>query len=87
MSQGLQGAPVKGALLGLTAAALFGLSTPFAKLLLPSMGPLILAALLYLGGGLGLVGFSAIRRLDGSARARRSPIPCGCSRRLRRRAC
>jgi len=38
----------------LAAAVLFGLSTPFAKLLLPGMGPLMLAALLYLGAGLGL---------------------------------
>jgi drug/metabolite transporter (DMT)-like permease len=35
----------------LAAAALFGLSAPLAKLLLPSVRPLMLAALLYLGGG------------------------------------
>ena len=38
----------------LVAAVLFGASTPFAKLLLPGTGPLLLAALLYLGAGLGL---------------------------------
>ncbi|MGQ0505832.1 MAG: EamA family transporter [Myxococcaceae bacterium] len=44
----------KGAVLGLSAAALFGASAPVAKLLLPTAGPLVLAALLYVGGGLGL---------------------------------
>ena len=44
-----------GAALGLTAACLFGLSAPFAKLLLSEIGPLTLASLLYLGAGLGLL--------------------------------
>ncbi len=39
---------------GLGAAILFGLSTPFAKLLLPHSDPLALAAMLYLGAGAGL---------------------------------
>lgn len=38
----------------LLAAALFGASTPFAKLLVGEMSPLLLAGLLYLGSGLGL---------------------------------
>jgi drug/metabolite transporter (DMT)-like permease len=38
----------------LAAAALFGASTPFAKLLLGQTSPWLLAALLYLGSGLGL---------------------------------
>ena len=42
------------ALLALAAAALFGASVPFAKLLLGEMSPVILAGLLYLGSGLGL---------------------------------
>lgn len=42
------------ALLALAAAALFGASTPFAKLLLAEITPLMLAGLLYLGGGCGL---------------------------------
>jgi drug/metabolite transporter (DMT)-like permease len=45
---------VKGAALGLAAAATFGASAPVAKLLLPGFGPLALAGLLYLGAGLGL---------------------------------
>lgn len=44
----------EGALLALTAAALFGLSTPAAKILLGSLPPLYMAGLLYLGMGLGL---------------------------------
>jgi hypothetical protein len=39
---------------GLGAAVLFGVSTPFAKLLLPSSGPFMLAGLLYLGAGIGM---------------------------------
>ena len=54
---------IKGAVLGLSAAALFGLSAPVAKLLLPSSTPLVLASLLYLGGGLGLTGLDVLRRL------------------------
>lgn len=41
-------------LTALAAAALFGASTPFAKLLAGAMSPLLLAGLLYLGSGLGL---------------------------------
>jgi len=38
----------------LMAAVLFGLSTPFAKLLLGNTAPVMLAGLLYLGSGIGL---------------------------------
>jgi len=41
----------------LLAAALFGVSAPLAKLLLGSVEPIPLAALLYLGAGLGLVSY------------------------------
>jgi drug/metabolite transporter (DMT)-like permease len=41
-------------LYALCAAALFGASTPFAKLLTGDMPPVLLAGLLYLGSGLGL---------------------------------
>jgi drug/metabolite transporter (DMT)-like permease len=44
----------KGPAYALLAAALFGASTPFAKLLLGQTQPILLAALLYLGSGLGL---------------------------------
>jgi drug/metabolite transporter (DMT)-like permease len=42
------------AFLALAAAALFGASTPFAKLLLGEVSPVVLAGLLYLGSGVGL---------------------------------
>lgn len=45
---------LRGGLYGLLAAALFGASAPFSKLLLPHVGPLTLAALLYLGAALPL---------------------------------
>ncbi|MGH7207599.1 MAG: DMT family transporter, partial [Nitrospiraceae bacterium] len=51
---------VRGATFGLVAAALFGVSPPFAKLLLPEAGPLLIAGLLYLGAGLGLLAFELI---------------------------
>jgi len=43
-----------GPALGLASAALFGASTPFAKLLLGEVDPWLLAGLLYLGSGVGL---------------------------------
>lgn len=44
----------RGALFGLAAAALFGMSAPICKLLLGSMAPQLLAGLLYLGAGIAL---------------------------------
>ena len=52
----------RGVLAALTAAALFGASTPFAKQLLAHTDPWLLAALLYLGSGLGLALVRRIRR-------------------------
>jgi len=43
-------------------AALFGASTPIAKLLLGEIAPLLLASLLYLGSGVGLAGWLMLRR-------------------------
>ena len=43
-----------GSVYGLLAALLFGVSTPFAKMLLEHSGPVMLAGLLYFGSGLGL---------------------------------
>ncbi|HEX3847093.1 MAG TPA: EamA family transporter [Steroidobacteraceae bacterium] len=43
-------------------AALFGLGTPLAKLLVARVSPLMLAALLYLGCGVGLLVYRRIRR-------------------------
>lgn len=46
----------------LTAAVLFGAGTPLAKVLLAHTSPLLLAALLYLGSGIGLLVLRRIRR-------------------------
>ncbi len=45
----------------LLAALLFGASTPFAKLLLGDVAPVMLAGLLYLGSGVGLTLIRLIR--------------------------
>ena len=50
-----------GIIFALLSAALFGASTPFAKLLLGSVDPWMLAGLLYLGGGLGLAAIQLLR--------------------------
>ena len=47
----------------LGAALLFGASTPLVKLLTDEMPPVLLAGLLYLGSGVGLLGWLALRRL------------------------
>jgi len=50
-------------LAGLVSAVLFGVSTPLAKILVSSVHPLWLAALLYLGAGIGLALVLAVRLL------------------------
>ena len=45
----------------LLSAALFGASTPLAKLLVGETAPLVLSALLYLGSGIGLAAWLAVR--------------------------
>ena len=47
--------------LALLSAALFGASTPFAKLLLGSIDPWMMAGILYFGAGLGLAALSLSR--------------------------
>jgi drug/metabolite transporter (DMT)-like permease len=51
------GDPIRGALCGLGAAVLFGLSAPLAKVLLVAVTPVLLAGLLYLGAALGLTAY------------------------------
>jgi drug/metabolite transporter (DMT)-like permease len=69
----------RGILFALASAALFGVSTPVAKLLLGEIDPWLLAGLLYLGSGLGLAGATLLRRALGMARTeaplRRSDLP------------
>ena len=59
--------PDAGVWAALAAAALFGAGAPFAKRLLDGTGPWLLAALLYLGSGLGL---AVVRMLRGAAPVR-----------------
>jgi drug/metabolite transporter (DMT)-like permease len=54
----------RGVLAALGAALLFGAGTPFAKLLLTRTDPWMLAALLYLGSGLGLWVLRRVRRAE-----------------------
>jgi drug/metabolite transporter (DMT)-like permease len=61
-----------GPLLALASAALFGASTPVAKLLLGVTDPLLLAGLLYLGSGIGLGIIALGARL--SRRAAEAPL-------------
>ncbi len=60
MSTGLN----RGVVAALGAALLFGAGTPFAKLLLDRTDPWMLAALLYLGSGLGLWLLRRVRRAE-----------------------
>lgn len=48
----------------LIAAFLFGASAPLAKLLLGEVEPIPLAALLYLGSGIGLLGVKLFQRMN-----------------------
>jgi drug/metabolite transporter (DMT)-like permease len=54
-----------GLIYALLAAALFGASTPFAKVLLGSLPPVALAGMLYLGSGLGLLACFIVRAIAG----------------------
>jgi len=56
----------KGVMVALASAVLFGMSTPFAKILVGSVSPLLLAGLLYAGSGLGLMLVFVGRRIFGS---------------------
>ena len=63
-----------GVLAGLGAALLFGAGTPVAKLLLEQSSPWLLAALLYLGSGVGLFAVRAVTGAPG-ARLPRAEMP------------
>lgn len=65
----------RGALFGLSAAALFGLSTPFSKLLLGEVAPQLLAGLLYLGAGLSITAYRLLRKSSAEAPLRRADVP------------
>ena len=62
----------------LAAAVLFGASTPLAKLLVGAVPPVMLAGLLYLGSGVGLLGYRALVRRHlaaGEAPLARADLP------------
>ena len=63
-----------GILAALGAALLFGSSTPLAKMLLAGVSPWLMAALLYLGSGIGLTLYRLLRRVP-SARLPRGEWP------------
>lgn len=69
------GQQVRGAVLGLTAAALFGLSTPVAKTLLRELAPVLLSGLLYLGAAIGLSIYVLVRSQTSESRLARSDLP------------
>jgi len=66
---------ISGSLYGLAAAALFGMSAPFSKLLLGHTTPQMLAALLYLGAGVGLLFVRVNRQSENEAPLRRADWP------------
>src|SRR5262249_31985290 len=72
-----------GSAYGIASAVLFGASTPLSKLLLPGVGPLMLAALLYLGAAIPITTFrtlSLLRRQPPiEARIRRTDAPALCA--------
>jgi drug/metabolite transporter (DMT)-like permease len=64
----------RGPAYALLAAGLFGASTPFAKILLGRIEPLLLAGLLYLGSGVGLSAWLILRRSFGDKRSREAGL-------------
>ena len=64
----------RGPIYALVAAALFGVSTPLAKILLGQIQPVLLAALLYLGSGVGLLLWLVIRRSVGQQESREAGL-------------
>jgi drug/metabolite transporter (DMT)-like permease len=59
----------------LGSAVLFGATPPLAKTLLESVPPIMLAGLLYLGAGVGLLGYRLARNQSREARLGRSDLP------------
>ncbi|HEY1507000.1 MAG TPA: DMT family transporter [Stellaceae bacterium] len=76
---GHHGVKRSGAMLALLSALLFGVTTPLSKLLLGDVSPWLLAGLLYLGSGGGLLAFALTRCAIGGASSeaplRRADVP------------
>lgn len=65
----------RGIVAALFSAALFGISTPLAKVLLADISPLALAGLLYFGSGVGLLGWRWLRqRTRAAIEPREAPL-------------
>jgi drug/metabolite transporter (DMT)-like permease len=71
----VQSSTTRGAVLGLLAAASFGVSAPLAKLLLGSVSPTLLAGLLYTGAALALWSLRVVRPATHEVKLRRSDLP------------
>ncbi len=67
-------APLRGVFFALTAAALFGASTPFAKLLVGRADPVLLAGLLYFGSGCGLFAWWWLGKLRAGKQPTEAPL-------------
>ena len=59
----------------LASAALFGASTPLAKLLVGEIAPLLLAGLLYLGSGIGLLAWFFLRSTERATSLGKADLP------------
>jgi drug/metabolite transporter (DMT)-like permease len=66
--------PFRAVLFAFVAAALFGFSTPAAKILVASIDPMVLAGLLYCGAGLGAAALRRIARLFTRAERREAAL-------------
>lgn len=66
-------AQTTGALCGIAAAVLFGVSVPLVKLIAPTASPILVGALLYSGGGVALLLLSSLRATSARA-AREAPL-------------
>ena len=75
-----------GAAPALLSAALFGASTPLAKLLLRGIDPWMLAGVLYLGSGLGLISLRIVSRTLGGVRGAEARVIRGATRAFQPRA-
>ena len=67
---------LKGVFYAILSAILFGASTPLAKSMLAEVSPFLLAGLLYLGSGVGLLAFFGVRSLVGW-QGRETPLSRG----------
>lgn len=64
----------QGVIYALLAASLFGASTPFAKVFLSHVSPLLLAGLFYFGSGLGLCFLILIRKFSAKTKSENNKI-------------